>query len=81
MSDTGGTSDTGGIYGMNDTGGGSEDIKSEEEEITVKEEPIDIETDENITIKQWFLTWVRSNPRGSVSQSQGFGGGHTHTSN
>lgn len=29
---------------------------------------------------QWFLTWVRSNPRGSVSQSQGFGGGQdTHT--
>ncbi|KAF2353302.1 hypothetical protein FHG87_015941 [Trinorchestia longiramus] len=25
-------------------------------------------------LKQWFLTWVRSNPRGSVSQSQGFGG-------
>ena len=23
---------------------------------------------------QWFLTWVRSNPRGSVSQFQGFGG-------
>ena len=23
---------------------------------------------------QWFLTWDRSNPRGSVSQFQGFGG-------
>lgn len=31
------------------------------------------------TLAQWFLTWVRSNPRGSVSQSQGFGGGQdTH---
>ncbi|KAF2352180.1 hypothetical protein FHG87_017065 [Trinorchestia longiramus] len=27
-----------------------------------------------IDLDQWFLTWVRSNPRGSVSQSQGFGG-------
>ena len=25
-------------------------------------------------LDQWFLTWVRSNPRGSVSQFQGFGG-------
>ena len=24
-------------------------------------------------LTQWFLTWVRSNPRGSVSQFQGFG--------
>ena len=22
---------------------------------------------------QWFFTWVRPNPRGSLSQSQGFG--------
>ncbi|KAF2355415.1 hypothetical protein FHG87_013828 [Trinorchestia longiramus] len=28
----------------------------------------------DISLHQWFLTWVRSNPRGSVSQSQGFGG-------
>ena len=27
-----------------------------------------------IYVDQWFLTWVRSNPRGSVSQFQGFGG-------
>ena len=27
-----------------------------------------------LSIEQWFLTWVRSNPRGSVSQFQGFGG-------
>ena len=27
------------------------------------------------TINQWFLTWVRSNPRGSLSQSQAFGRG------
>ena len=34
---------------------------------------------EIICLEQWFLTWVRSNPRGSVSQSQGFGGGQdTH---
>ena len=26
-------------------------------------------------LKQWFLTWVRSNPRGSLSHSQGFGRG------
>ena len=26
-------------------------------------------------LSQWFLNWVRSNPRGSVSQNQGFGGG------
>ena len=26
-------------------------------------------------LDQWFLTWVRSNPRGSLSQSQGFGRG------
>ena len=25
-------------------------------------------------LDQWFLTWVRSNPRGSVSQFEGFGG-------
>ena len=25
-------------------------------------------------IDQWFLNWVRSNPRGSVSKFQGFGG-------
>ena len=25
-------------------------------------------------LEQWFLNWVRSNPRGSVSQFQGFGG-------
>ncbi|KAF2347932.1 hypothetical protein FHG87_021314 [Trinorchestia longiramus] len=32
-----------------------------------------------LTLDQWFLTWVRSNPRGSVSQSPGFGGGQdTH---
>ena len=32
-----------------------------------------------LNFKQWFLTWVRSNPRGSVSQSQGSGGGQdTH---
>ena len=42
VSDTGRTSDTGGIYGMSDTGGGSEDIKNEEENITIKEEPIDL---------------------------------------
>ncbi|KAM6951116.1 zinc finger protein 385C-like [Aplochiton taeniatus] len=35
--------------------------------------------DSLMTAVQWFLTWVRSNPRGSVSQSQGFGGGQdTH---
>ncbi|KAF2353770.1 hypothetical protein FHG87_015471 [Trinorchestia longiramus] len=28
-----------------------------------------------VGLNQWFLTWVRSNPRGSVSQRQGFGGG------
>ena len=27
------------------------------------------------TLGQWLLTWVRSNPRGSLSQSQGFGRG------
>lgn len=26
-------------------------------------------------LEQWFLTWVRSNPRRSVNQSQRFGGG------
>ena len=25
-------------------------------------------------VEQWFLTWVWSNPRGSVNQFQGFGG-------
>src|SRR4029434_3371275 len=31
-------------------------------------------------ITQWFLTWVRSNPRGSLSHSQGFGRGQdTHS--
>ena len=29
---------------------------------------------ECITIIQWFLNWVRSNPRGSMSRLQGFGG-------
>ena len=33
-------------------------------------------------LTQGFLTWVRSNPRGSGSQSQGFGGGQdTHSIN
>ena len=27
-----------------------------------------------VLIGQWFLTWVRSNPRGSVCKFQGFGG-------
>ena len=32
------------------------------------------------TLDQWFLTWVRSNPRGSLSHSQGFGRGQdTHS--
>ena len=26
-----------------------------------------------IALDQWFLTWVRSSPRGSASQLQGFG--------
>ena len=26
-----------------------------------------------VDIRQWFLTWVRFNPRGSVSQFHGFG--------
>ena len=31
-------------------------------------------------LEQWFLTWVRSNPRGSLSHSQGFGRGQdTHS--
>ena len=32
------------------------------------------------SLDQWFLTWVRSNPRGSLSHSQGFGRGQdTHS--
>ena len=27
---------------------------------------------ENLLLIQWFLNWVRSNPRGSMSQYQGF---------
>ena len=27
-----------------------------------------------VCVHQWFLNWVRLNPRGSVSQFQGFGG-------
>ena len=31
-------------------------------------------------LEQWFLTWVRSSPIGSVSQFQGFGGlDHPHS--
>ena len=30
--------------------------------------------DDTVVLNQWFLTWVRSNPRGSVSQFQEFGG-------
>src|SRR4029434_8063280 len=31
-------------------------------------------------LEQWFLTWVRLNPRGSLSHSQGFGRGReTHS--
>ena len=29
----------------------------------------------DFTLSQWFLTWVRWNPRDSLSQSQGFGRG------
>ena len=27
-----------------------------------------------VLVDKWFFTWVQSNPRGSVSQFQGFGG-------
>lgn len=34
-----------------------------------------LRAEEYLHLKQWLLTWVGWNPRGSVSQSQGLGGG------
>src|SRR4029434_400384 len=39
-----------------------------------------ISSSDRYDLWQWFLTWVRLNPRGSLSHSQGFGRGQdTHS--
>ena len=39
-----------------------------------KYEPLGAKCVHLVTLSQWFLTWVRSNPGVSVSQFQGFDG-------
>ena len=63
VSDTAGKSGRGGKYGTSDTGGRSEDCMTDEEEITIKEEPLteDIETkDEEITTKEPIVDYMKT---------------------